>query len=409
MLASPGFRFAARLALLSVLIAGCTSRTSHGVIERTGPPFPQAFPDARVLLETDDVAGVRERLARAILPATDEHHDQLRALLASVDAVDTQHLVLLTEAVALPGPADEGMQRITISVDGETARSILRTLVPRGSGEYAAVVDELLLAGLDKLTDLDRSNLGLILGRTQFDETMGAIVDRTFDEFDDGSPQALEQILAGMEFSGPRVDLVTAVLAPRDMLAAASGRGLVAVRSVDFDNQREQITEVVMGDLETLSAEGFLEYLELMSFDTGRLVVTRLSAPRLEPRDGSSLLRILDLYSFDSGRVEALDVLTGDGRVQVTPPDFNRLLGSMSFDTGRMQVAGQLDPHLQGQIDVRTARDTLEAFSFDTSRLEVLELLAPRLKHLGQADRAELFQAYSFDSNKERAGEILDA
>src|SRR5689334_7134093 len=166
-----------RLVLPALVLAatGCSSGFSFG--RRTGPEFRDAFPDAAVLVTTQEPATVRERLANTQLPATQEHHQHLLELLRAQPKVTAQHLVLLVEAVSLPDST------MFVVHDGRTWHAY----PPRGTGPFAPVADQLLLEGADKLVGLDRRWFGELIGRTQSDATLQHLVDRFVPGLDDGS------------------------------------------------------------------------------------------------------------------------------------------------------------------------------------------------------------------------------
>ncbi len=177
------------LPLFLVLPVACSGVSEVGGIPvRNGPEFAQAFPEPSLLVTTLDPEEVSGLLATVQLPETDEHHQQLKQILQETDELATEHLLLLTEAVAMPGIS---------GVDGATTTRIYtensRTVVwSRGGGGYAPVVDELLLAGVSKLTDPSPANLGQLLEKTQEKETVVALVEQLAsapgaDDWDDGS------------------------------------------------------------------------------------------------------------------------------------------------------------------------------------------------------------------------------
>lgn len=435
---------------LSLLFApGCGRAVFEPSLgKRTGPPFAEAFPDASVLLTTSDVDGVRDTLSNVLLPETDEHHDRLVALLEQAGSIDADHLLLLTEAVALgPVPLDQigsvvssrNIEKtgVTIRIDGGSGNSMIQ--LPRGDAPYSGVLDRLLLLGLSLLDgDPDARQAGALLGRTQSLEALTALADRFLPVVDDGSPEALDTILSSMRDSTARQQLITDILLPREQLEGQRER--VALESLSFDENRRKLIRALLDRRSELVFDEAFYYQGLMSFDTGRNEVIEMCRPLLERVEADQLRDAMNAMAFDSGRQKVLELLAPllsgadfggvaqitqtfkmDGNrskgletlcrhaeFSITGPDLPRVAGLASFDSSRLENLQLVRSHLEGPIDPDSARDLVGIFSFDSGKLELIELFQGPLKELPWKDREALVSSFSFDSGSQRARQILD-
>ncbi len=427
--------------VLLTAFSGCESSRFKGV--RTGPPFAEAFPDPSVLLTTSDVDATRQLLRAVILPETREHHDQLRALLDAKDEVDAEHLLLLTEAVAeiefvrveswsLVGGLTSSMS-VTIELNGEPI-----VFHPRGASRFASNVDEILLDGTSKIVrPVDRLAFGRLLGRTQSDETLMTIAARLWVDVDDGSPEALRDVLDAIPSSSIRQELVLAYLMPEGYVAR--DRELIVVEAMGFDSNRSAVIEAILDRRSDVAFAELDAFVSQMSFDSGRAGVVDLAAPKLSSLDGDDLVRamkwmsfdagrhavlerlaplahvdsfdgaarVTETFGFDAGKKHALEMLCDESHLELEAADLERVVSMASFDAGKLEALRLVKPILVDGIDATVARKLLENFSFDDGRIEVMRLFREHLEYLAVEDREALLNVFSFDSSRARAREIL--
>lgn len=416
--------------LAAALLSACSGgQTLHlDLVERDGPPFAEAFPEPAALLDTDDVQATRRELARVRLPATREHHDGLLALLDGRERVTADQLLLLVEAVHLPA------ESVHISVS-DASGTVVYT--PRGQGEFAPVVDELLLRGVDKVDGLTPRLAGRLMGRSHDDGTLDLLVQAWLPRVDDGSDEALHELVAGFHGSPALEPLLTRHLAPSGRLDGPAGWSLVermsfddgrlelievlltrpttvdgavlerAVTAMAFDDGRARAAALLAQRLDTIDGETLLAVLGQLSFDDGRLRTLDHLAPRVSALDGALARRVLGVMSFDSGRQGALERLAASGRLVVGGQGLLGLVELASFDSGRLELLRQVLPHLEGDLGGEAARSLLAGFSFDSGRQQALEAVLARCGSLDRDQRQALVDCFSFDSNRDEAADLL--
>lgn len=389
------------LGLLLVAV-GChvqsTSRSvivGGGVHKRTGPAFDEAFPDPSILITTEDPDRLRAKLGNAILPSTQEHHDRLLELLGSVDSINPAHLQLLVEAVYLP--QDGGVLTV---VNEQRIHFPLR-----GKGEFAPVADRLLLEGAKKLEDLDAFSAGRLLGRTHSDGTLSELADLFLEKVDDGSDQALQDLVRGFGGSPALRPMLVDFMAPRDLLTGE--RHWTALEALPFDDGKLAVIEACALRMEQCTPADLVRYGKLMSFDSGRVSAIAAVAPRVGKLEGTDLVPLLGAFSFDEGRHQSLEKLIASAEVKSTHVELNEIVRTCSFDETRGKLVGLMAPRLGGSPTSATLREILAAFSFDSGRLKALERLAPSLGGIDSREHREVLAVFSFDSNRKEAKKIL--
>lgn len=436
---------------------------------RTGPDFVEAFPDPAMLITTADVEETRELLHTVQLPETDAHHDALLKALDDVEAIDSKHLVLLTEAVAIPPRLTDGAIKsiksiIKAVVDG---REIVYS---RGKGEFSHVIDDLLLAGAKKLSDVGPQSFGRLVAAAQTPETIVALSDILLEQSDSGSTSDLAAILQAIPWDGTRTELCVEVLIPRGRLKGE--RADIAIESLSFDSGRTALIGAFYQSLDDLDAETFLRHVRLQSFDSGRVdvveegvaVIDRVGSlavalvetasfdsgreaivkallPKLDRIAGSLALALVRTNSYDSGREAMLKVLLpkldlrnademlalvrtnsyDSGRLAmlkvavaleanfpaVSADDLVSYAQVGSFDSGRNEMLRVVAPHFKDGFTKQSAARLLRVFSFDSGRLDAVELFREDLQKLSERDRRDILRQFSRASGREEAGELL--
>jgi len=387
--ASPTRRFAA---FVLVLAAACTSSGEW----RTGADFDDEFPDPAELVTTRDPAAVRARLATARLPDTDEHHRRLVDLLRAQPAIDAAHLVLLAEAV------HSGTPSILVRESNSVAHTFYGV---RGEGRFAPVVDELLVLGADKLQRVDRRGLGELLGLTQSDPTLALLADRFLPALDDGSEQALAEVLDGMLGSPATAPFVCGYLAPRG--AIDGPRGWAAVHHLAFDADRVAVIQALVARNPAVDGDRLVATIGTLSFDSGRCQGLDAMVPKAKPVSAEVGRAAVASFSFDSGRETAVATLANHGGLQLDDAQLVEFVGLCSFDSGRLRCVQVLAPHVRGDASFAAAEQLLREFSFDSSRLAAVEVMAPRWLALPAHDRSRLATTFAFDSSRAQALGLL--
>lgn len=373
-----------------VLVLAASGCRGGGGYERTGPDFAVEFPDAGELVTTTDVEATRRRLANVQLPTTAAHHDRLRALLAEREQISAGHLLLLVEAVSLPDGS------IIYVVDG-----VVRRFAPRGQGEFAPVVDELLMAGCDKLVDVDAERLGELIGRSQSDEVMTLLAQRWLPEVDDGSAHSLDALIDGLGGSPARMPFVLGHLVSSGRLDGAHGWALVG--RLSFDSERIALVRALSSRRDSIDEGDMLTALGAMSFDSGRTGVVEAVAPRLTSLSPEAAVGAVAVFSFDDGRRDAVAVLARAARLQPDHRLLASLVGLCSFDQTRVEVVRVLAPRLSGDPDAALALALLRTLSFDSGRVEVLQAMAPHWRDLPESARERIAGSMAFSSNRDGA------
>jgi hypothetical protein len=424
------------LLTLALLFQSCSVDIASSMVPaRTGPQFQQAFPSADTLIKTTDVAGTRRTLDTIPLPETKEHHDALRAALDSVETIDSQHLVLLTEAVALPTRLANPKSIRNISITSRDGRA---HVLSRGDGEFSPVIDELLLAGAKKLSDVGPRSLGRLLSATQDVKAVVALSEILLERSDSGSTQDLESILEEMTFAGVRQDLCIEVLLPRGRLRG--DRADIAIESMSFDSNRSKLIAAIYKSLDSLDAATLIRHTKLQSFDSGKIQVVGLGVPKLSTINGTDALKLVQTTSFDSGRKSILAELTGKLRLasteeamafvrtnsfdsgrkdtlktllsgqfpSVSDDDLVQFASLGSFDDGRNELLKLVAPHFAGGFSRSSATRLLGTFSFDSGRLDVVRLFRADLQKMSEADRRQALRKFSMSSGRQTAQRMLE-
>jgi hypothetical protein len=374
--------------LVPLLLVACSIRGHQG------PPFDEAFPDPSVLVTTTDHAAVRARLDEAQLPDSHAHHERLLGLLRSREQLHAAHVVLLTRAVATPETA-------TCYVNGVRRWSY----GPRGKGESAKVIDQLLTEGLGRITDIDRGSFGELLGMTQSDATMRGYVDRFLAQLDDGSTQALEQILDGMTGSPALAPFLAEHMAPHGRLDGE--RGWAAFAHMAFDSDRLVVLRLLVARDADVDGDRLVATMKAFSFDSGREEAFALLVPKVPKLAVEPARAAIATFSFDSGREAAFAALGKQQAVQLTERHLVAFVKMCSFDSGKLQCVQALAPCLGGEPDGEAARALLAAFSFDSDRQAALAVLAKRWLELPVEARQRLLATFSFDSDRQKATRLL--
>lgn len=374
------------LALSLLLLAACTTRQ--------GLPFDEVFPDPGVLVTTNDPASVRAKLDGVQLPETRAHHDRLLALLRGRDRLTAAHLVLLTQAVATPN-------RSVVVADGKR----VWRYGARGQGEFAPVIDQLLVEGIDKVTDVDRRWLGELLGVSQSDATLRRYADRFLPQVDDGSPQALGEILDGMPGSPAAIPFLVGYLAPKGGLDGE--RGWSAFARMQFDDQRTAVLDAVLARQAAIDGERMVAVMKAFSFDSGRERAFAQLAVKTQPLPVGAAKEAVATFSFDSGRDAAFAALGKQAGVRLNDGHLTEFVQMCAFDSGKLQCVKSLKPRLDGAPDAAAAKALLAAFSFDSDRQGAVAVMRERWSRLTAGEREALLATFSFDSNREAAARLL--
>ena len=404
---------------------------------RSGPDFAEAFPDPAMLMATADIEETRELLHTVQLPETDAHHDALLKALDDVEAIDSEHLVLLTEAVAIP-------PRLTDAKTG--IKSIIKAVIDgrdiaysRGEGEFSHVIDDLLLAGAKKLSDVGPQSFGRLVSVAQTPEAIVALSDILLERSDSGSTSDLEAILREIPWDGVRQELCIEVLIPRGLLK--DERTDIAIESMRFDSGRTALIGAVYKSLDALDAATLMRHVRLQGFDSGRTDVVEEGVAVLDRIDGSVALALVETAGFDSGREAMLKVLLpklalrnademlalvrtnsydsgreamlkigvklGSNFPAVRADDLVSYAQIGSFDSGRNEMLRLVAPHFKGGFTKQSATRLLGAFSFDSGRLDAVELFREELQKLSEKDRRDVLGPFSRASSREEAVELL--
>ena len=374
---------------------------------RTGPDFAEAFPDPAMLITTADIEETRKLLDTVQLPETDAHHDALLKALDDVEAIDSEHLVLLTEAVAIPPRLTDGAIK--------SIKSIIKAVIDgreiaysRGEGEFSHVIDDLLLAGAKKLSDVGPQSFGRLVAVAQTPETIVVLSDILLERSDSGSASDLAAILQEIPWDGTRTELCVEVLIPRGRLK--DERADIAIESMSFDSGRTALIGAFYQSLDDLDAETLLRHVRLQSFDSGRTDVVEEGVAVIDRIDGSLALALVETNSYDSGREAMLKALL---------PKLDRIAGSLalalvetnSYDSGREAMLKALLPKLD-RIAGSLALALVETNSYDSGREAMLKALLPKLDLHNADEMLALVRTNSYDSGREamlKAGVALES
>ena len=419
----------------NIRIYSSSSTTTIGTVPpRTGPRFQQAFPSAEVLVSTTDLEATRKVLDTVPLPETKEHHDALVRTLESVKTIDSEHLVLLTEAVAIPPRLADNSSMKSVSITTINSRTFVYS---RGEGKYSHVIDDLLLAGAKRLSDVGPASFGRLISATQAKKTIVALSDILLKRSDTGSTGDLESILDEITFPEMRQELCVEVLLPRGRLKGK--RADVAIESMSFDSNRSNLIGAIYATLEEIDPATLTRHVKLQSFDSGRQKVVDLGAPKLTKLNGTEAVALMQTASFesdrnailskviakvhltgtdealafirtnsfDSGRKETLKTLCAHNFTPVNGDDLVAYAKIGSFDSGRLEFLELLKPHFKGGFTRSSAARLLDAFSFDSTRMRVVKLFRSELQKLSERDRRAVVKEFSMSSDREAAANLL--
>lgn len=372
--------------MLLAIAAACSFST------RTGVPFAQAFPDPSELVTTTDPAAVHIRLSTTALPTTREHHDRLLALLRSRHELTAAHLALLARA------AGHGDHHAMTATDTGTWY-----WPQRGEGACSATIDQLLTEGLPKVTAVDRRWYGELIGLTQNDESTRSYVDALHARVDDGSPDALREILGGMPGS-PATTPFLRVLAASGKLDEA--RGWVAFDAMSFDEQRGSVLGMQLERGAAVDGKRLVAVMRAFSFDEARRGAFRGMIGKAKDVDFADVEAAIGTFTFDDGKRAAAAALATASR-SMTDAELVTVARMFTFDEGRAACVAALAGRLTGDPDAASASALLRAFTFDERRLATTRVLASRWQRLPEAERNELGQTFTFDDSRERAMALL--
>ena len=334
------------LALVACLCLGSCDSTDAPLEPpaRDGTPFEESFRDSSILMEHNDIAGMRTTLSRTPLPATRDHHEALLELLRSYEQVDVERLLLLTEAVSLPGAmvivsGDRETHRAVEMGGGKTQRVAFDML--RGKGEFAPYVDAILLEGAGRVRELGPYDAGRLFARTQTDTALGALADTILPRVDDGTPDTLRLMLLGFGGSTARIPFVLEVLGPGGSLVGE--RESIAMQALEFDDERVALVAHLLEIEPPTTAERLLTLFGYPSFDEGKLAVLEKAlvanpALRIESSDADSILRRLAL---DEARLRTID-LFAKALTALPEKDRRSLLPSFRDESLRAEAARRL-------------------------------------------------------------------
>ena len=365
---------------------GClvTEKTPGRAPEAT---FEEAFPEPAALLTTNAPEQVGLKLIRTVIPDTQEHRETIDGLLESVETIDTDHLLLLSWAMA---SAFEDVPRGTYLVINNMR--IEKTRVRRGEGVAAGAVDALLLRGLAKVSDLDAANAGRLLGRTETPGGLVTMTDRLLSHVDDGSTKALTAILDGFNRSFPKSKRSTigalilggsVATAKEQFVDLLFERGLaegererVALASFRSDSDRADRIIARLAELDRVSASQVRGYLELLEFSSTRAEVLVSASPLIGDLDGATLRELVATLDYDSQRLEALQALLASSTERMTSEELLATMRLLSYGSSRMDLVRAASPRVRWSRGEELV-SLLGAFGYGTQRLEMLDVLLP--------------------------------
>ena len=374
-------------------IAAALALTACNVGGRQGPPFAEAFPDATLLVTTSDPLAVRLQLDTVQLPATTAHNDRLLELLRSQTQISAAHLSLLTRAVATEN-------HIVCSTG--TRQWCYGT---RGRGQHAAVIDQLLTEGADKISNIDRQWFGELIGVSQSDATLRLYVDRFLARVDDGSDQALTEMLAAMPGSPTTMPFLVEHLAPQGRLDGE--RGWLTFATLSFDSDRTALLRALAARKLPIDGDRLVRVMKAYSFDAGREEAFALLVAAASPLDDGHTRAAIATFSFDSGRAAACAALGRQDTVHITESQLAALMRPFSFDSGRLQCVQTLAGRVFGESTIADAKAILRTFSFDSDRVQATKVMAARWQQLPLTDRLELLDTFTFESGKNKGTSLL--
>lgn len=358
----------------------------------TGVPFEQAFPDPSELVTTTDPAAVHTRLGTTALPTTRAHHDRLVALLRSRNELTAAQLALLARAA---GHGD---------YHSMTATNVGTWHWPeRGEGACSATIDQLLSEGLPKVSAVDRRWYGELIGLTQNDLSTRAYIEALHARVDDGSPEALREILGGMPGSPATVAFLR-LLATSGKLDEA--RGWVAFDAMSFDEQRCSVLGLQLERGAAVDGKRLVATMRAFTFDDARRSGFELLLGKANDVDFADVEAAIGTFTFDDGKRAAAAALAKTTR-SLTDADLVTLVRMFTFDEGRGACVSALAGRLTGDPDAASASALLRAFTFDDQRLATTRVLASRWQRLSAVERKRLGQTFTFDESRDRAIALL--
>lgn len=383
---SPRFRAQHRPAVFAsfLALAACSSSPR---------PFDEVFPEPEALLTTPDPDAARAALAKVAIPDTAAHRERLLTALRSREQVTGSRLALLATAMT-------GSRHRVGSHSGETF-----CWPARGSGPHAGPTDELLRLGLTKLQGVSRREFGQLIGHTHSDEVLRAYCDRFLAGLDDGSQDALDEILAGMRGSPATAPFLASVLAPSGRLDGP--RGFVTFARLDFDDDRVLLLGALVMRPQPLGGEQLLTALRAFAFDEGRERAFALLAPRIDTLTPEQTGAAVATFTFDSGKQAAFAALSAHGGLRLSDEHLLAMARLCLFDSGKLHCLQQLAPRVTGPADGQVAVRLLELFSFDSDRRAAVEAMANHWRGLDAAAKQRLLATFTFDGERQRAAQLL--
>lgn len=356
-------------------------------------PFDEVFPEPEALLTTPDPEAARAALARTVIPDTAAHRERLLSALRSREQVTGSRLALLASAMT------GARQRVTNDGTGTLAWP------PRGSGAHAAPTDELLRLGLPKLQSVSRREFGQLIGLTHSDEVLRAYCDRFLAGLDDGSQDALDEILAGMRGSPATGPFLAGVLAPIGRLDGP--RGFATFARLVFDDDRVALLGALVARSQPIDGEQLLTALHAFTFDEGRERAFAQLAPRLDALTPEQTGAAVATFTFDSGKEAAFAAISSQSSLRLSDEHLLAMARLCLFDSGKLHCLQQLAPRVAGPANGEVAVRLLELFSFDSDRRAAVATMTNHWRGLDAATKQRLLATFTFDSERRRAAALL--
>lgn len=383
---SPRFRAQPRLAVFATFLAlaACSSAPRS---------FDEAFPEPETLLTTPDPEAAQAALRTVVIPDTDAHRERLLTALRSREQVTGSRLALLAAAMT-------GARHRVSTHDGETV-----FWPARGSGSHAGPTDELLRLGLPKLSSVSRREFGQLIGHTHGDDVLRAYCDRFLAGLDDGSQDALDEILAGMRGSPATAPFLAGVLAPSGRLDGP--RGFATFARLVFDDDRVALLGALVARSMPLDGERLLTALRAFTFDEGRERAFALLAPRLDSLTPEQTGAAVATFTFDSGKEAAFAAISSQPSLRLSDEHLLAMARLCLFDSGKLQCLQQLAPRVAGPANGEVAVRLLELFTFDSDRRGAVATMAHHWRGLDAATKQRLLATFTFDRERQRAEALL--
>lgn len=383
---SPRFRAPHRLAVFAsaIALAACSSSPRS---------FDEVFPEPETLLTTPDPEAAQAALRTVSIPDTAAHRERLLAALRSREQVTGSRLALLAAAMT-------GSRHRVSTHDGETV-----AWPARGSGAHAGPTDELLRLGLPKLQGVSRREFGQLIGHTHSDEVLRAYCDRFLAGLDDGSQDALDEILAGMRGSPATAPFLAGVLAPSGRLDGP--RGFATFARLVFDDDRVALLGALVARSMPLDGERLLTALRAFTFDEGRERAFALLAPRLDTLTPEQTGAAVATFTFDSGKEAAFAAISSQPSLRLSDEHLLAMARLCLFDSGKLHCLQQLAPRVAGPANGEVAVRLLELFTFDSDRRGAVATMAHHWRGLDAATKQRLLATFTFDRERQRAEALL--